>query len=110
MPVKAVTGDYLDPRTRAELERRGVDNVRLLIDNAQWVGAGEGSDVLIGGGNIPKPNRGQVERWLSEQDATRAKEEKRRHDQVLFWAIAATVAGIVGVLIAIAQWIWPVHL
>jgi hypothetical protein len=99
--------EYLDPRTRAELERRGVENVRLLIANPMWVGVGEGSDVLIGGGNIPKPNRGQVERWLSEQNAMRATEEKRRHDQVLFWAIAATIAGIVGVLLGLAQWLWP---
>ena len=48
-------GDYLDPRTRAELERRGIENVRLLIANPMWVGVGEGSDVKVGGANIPTP-------------------------------------------------------
>jgi len=100
-------GNYLDPRTRAELERRGAENVRVLIANPQWAGVGEGADVMLGGGDIPKPNRGQVERWLSEQAAAAAKEEKRRHDQVLFWAIAATIAGVVGVLVGVAQLVCP---
>jgi hypothetical protein len=58
-----------------------VENVRLLIANPMWVGVGEGSDVKVGGANIPTPNRGQVERWLSEKAAGAAKEEKRRHDR-----------------------------
>jgi len=102
-----MTADYLDPRTRAERERRGVENVRLLIANTQWAGAGEESEVLLGGGNIPKPNRGQVERWLAEQGTAAAREEKHRHDQVRRWAMAATIAGILGVLISIAQLVWP---
>jgi len=98
--------DYLDPRTRAELDRRGVENVRMLIANPHWVGVSEGADVMLGGGDIPKPNRGQVERWLSEQASASATEEKRRHQQVLRWAIAATLAGIASVAIGAAQLIW----
>jgi hypothetical protein len=99
--------DYFDPRTRAELERRGVANVRLLIANPMWVGIGEGAEVHVGGGNIPKPTRGAVERWLTEKDAAAADEERRRHNQVLRWAIAATLVGGLGILIGILQWLWP---
>ncbi len=56
----------LDPRTRAELERRGAANVRLLIANETWVGVGGQSSVEIGGDDIPRPSRAQVERWLAE--------------------------------------------
>jgi len=94
----------LDPRTRAELERRGAANVRLLIANDNWVGAGEQSAVEIGGGEIPKPSRAQVESWLNEQDRAEKALHASRHHQVMFWAIAATIAGIVGVLISILQW------
>ena len=99
----AVDND-LDPRTRAGLERRGAANVRLLITNDNWVGAGEQSAVEIGGGEIPKPSRAQVESWLNEQDRAEAALLASRHRQVMFWAIAATIAGFVGVLLSILQW------
>ncbi len=102
--MATATDTDLDPRTRAELERRGVANVRLLIANDNWVGAGEQAAVEIGGGEIPRPSRAQVERWLNEQDRAEAALLASRHRQVMFWAIAATIAGIVGVLVSILQW------
>jgi hypothetical protein len=103
----AASDNDLDPRTRAELERRGVANVRVLIANDNWVGAGEQSAVEIGGGDIPKPSRAQVERWLNEQDQAAAALLTSRHRQVMLWAIAATIAGIIGVIIAVLQWMTP---
>jgi hypothetical protein len=94
----------LDPRTRAELERRGAANVRLLIANDNWVGVGGQSAVEIGGAEIPRPSRAQVESWLQEQDQIEAALLASRHRQVMFWAIAATIAGIIGVLISLLQW------
>lgn len=101
----AAIDNELDPRTRAELERRGAANIRLLIANDNWVGAGEQAAVEIGGGDIPKPSRAQVERWLNEQDRAEAALLASRHRQVMFWAIAATLAGIIGVLISVLQWV-----
>jgi hypothetical protein len=103
--MATATDSDLDPRTRAELERRGAANVRLLIANDTWVGAGEQSAVEIGGGDIPKPSRAQVESWLKQQDQAEAALQASRHRQVMFWAIAATIAGIIGVLISILQWL-----
>ncbi len=103
--MAAALDNDLDPRTRAELERRGAANVRLLIANDNWVGPGEQSAVEIGGGDIPRPSRAQVESWLKEQDQAEAALQAGRHRQVMFWAIAATIAGIAGVLISILQWI-----
>lgn len=101
----AAIDNDLDPRTRAELERRGTANIRLLIANDNWVGAGAQSVVEIGGGDIPKPSRAQVEHWLNEQDLAEAALLASRHRQVMFWAIAATIAGIIGLLISILQWV-----
>jgi hypothetical protein len=49
----------------------------------------------------------EAERWLLEEDAKAAAIEKRRFRVVLVWAIVAGVGGVLG---AIAAWIaaWPV--
>jgi len=95
----------LDPRARAELERRGANNVRLLIASDTWVGAGAQAPVEIGGDGIPHPTRAQVESWLKEHDRAEAALQARRHRQVMFWAIAATMAGMAGLVLSALQWL-----
>jgi hypothetical protein len=88
----------LDPRTRADLERLGVDVVRGILANPSRSGSGRGATVRLEVAAMPDPNRGEVEDWLAEQDATAAGITGRRHDQLLFWARVAAIAAIVAAI------------
>jgi hypothetical protein len=77
---------------RAELDRLGIENVKLKLGHA---GPGSGS-VVPGLGAGFGMTRGDVEDWLGGPRGT-----KQRVD-TLWWAKAATWIGAVGILVAIA--------
>ena len=85
----------LTDRAKAELERRGPGNVRILLASA-YVGYGQESAVKLRLGGSD-PFRSDVEEWLAE---------KERDLRFVFWvrvagilAILAAVVGIVGMVV-----------
>jgi hypothetical protein len=79
---------------RAELDRLGIENVKLKLGHA---GPGSGSTVP-GLGQAFGMTRGDVEDWLAEQDREAA---KQRVD-TLWWAKTAAWISALGILVAIA--------
>jgi hypothetical protein len=88
----------LDPRTRAELERVGVDVVRGKLACS---GSGRGASVRLDVAGAPDPSRGEVEDWLAEQDAGAERTAATRHRQILFWAKVAAISGIVAAVASV---------
>jgi hypothetical protein len=84
----------LSDADRAELNRLGIENVKLKLS---YAGPGSGS-VVPGLGPGFGMTRGDVENWLAEQD----REAAKRQVDTLWWAKAATWIGAVGILVAIA--------
>jgi hypothetical protein len=82
---------------RAELDRLGVENVRLQLMHA---GPSRGS-VVPGLGKRPDQQfgmtRGDVEDWLAEQTRVAA----RQQADILWWAKAAAIIGLAGIAVAI---------
>src|SRR5690348_4320312 len=58
----------LHPRTRQELDRRGAANIRAILDNPEWTGAGQNAEVNLRVAGVPNPERAQVELWLREKE------------------------------------------
>ena len=100
----------LSANDRAELDRLGIENVRLKL---AYAGPGAGS-VVPGCGPGFGMTRGNVEEWLAEQLALAEKRDRQRFETIRGWTIAAAVAGIVaavgGAIAAIASVIaiWPI--
>jgi|SRR6516162_5630082 hypothetical protein len=91
----------LDPRIRAELERRGPANVRaLLVGLGGGVGRNTPVPLQLPAG-VPDPLRGDVEDWLREKE----REAEGVARRTLKWAkiagLAAIIFGIVTALIGI---------
>jgi hypothetical protein len=80
---------------RAELERRGLENVRLKLMAA---GVSRGANVRGFENQLEIP-RDFVEDWVAAEEKKMAKEPR----WTLCWAIVGGVAGIVGVLIALLK-------
>jgi hypothetical protein len=93
----------LCPDDRAELERRGIGNVRQRLDHA---GPGSGSVVPGLGPNFGM-TRSDVEDWLSEKDRAAA----NLQTNILWWAKAAAwISGasiLVAVVIAALSYVFP---
>jgi hypothetical protein len=83
----------LSDADRAELNRLGIENVKLKLS---YAGPGAGS-VVRGLGPGYGMTRGDVEDWLAEQD----REAARRQIDTLWWAKAAAWIGAAGILVAI---------
>jgi hypothetical protein len=103
-------------KARAELERRGRNNVRLLLETAAAGGYGRGAVVNLELSASLNPLRDEVEAWLQEQDDLAARIQASRHDQLLFWgrvagfaAISAVAIGIIGIVITYLAWKHPIH-
>jgi hypothetical protein len=80
---------------RAELERRGLENVKLKL-----MAAGLGRGALVRGfENPPEIPCDFVEDWVAAEERKMAKERR----WTLCWAIVGGVAGVIGVLIAILK-------
>jgi hypothetical protein len=80
---------------RAELERRGLENVKLKL-----MAAGVGRGALVRGFESPfEIPRDFVEDWVADEERKAAKERR----WTLFWAIVGGVAGIIGVLVAVLK-------
>jgi hypothetical protein len=58
----------LHPGTRQELDRRGPANIRAILDNPEWTGAGQNAEVRLHVAGVPNPERAQVEVWLREKE------------------------------------------
>jgi hypothetical protein len=83
----------LDPRIRAELERRRPANVRELLRTL--AGPGPNASVAVQLAGVPDPYRSDVEDWLAE---------KEREGEALAWATLswARVGGLAGIIAALA--------
>ena len=78
---------------RAELERRGLENVKLKL-----MAAGVGRGALVRGFESPSEiPRDFVEDWVAAEEQKAA---RQRH-WTLVWAIVGGVAGIVGIVVGI---------
>jgi hypothetical protein len=80
---------------RAELERRGLENVKLKL-----MAAGVSRGANVRGFEQPyEIPRAFVEDWVAREER---KATKERH-WTLFWAVVGGVAGLVGVLVALLK-------
>jgi hypothetical protein len=84
----------LDPRTRAELERRGVASVRALLNNREAAGIGSGAEVRLGVSGVPNGSRAEIEAWCCEKELAASRRDTRR-----FWLGA--ILGIVTIIVAV---------
>jgi hypothetical protein len=83
------------PAWRAELERRGLENVKLKL-----LAAGVGRGALVRGfANPSEIPRDFVEDWVAAEERKMTQERR----WTLCWAIVGGVAGVIGVLIAILK-------
>jgi hypothetical protein len=82
----------LDPRIRAELERRGPANVRELLRNL--AGPGGNAPVQMQLAGVADPIRADVEDWLREKE----QETETVMRATLQWATTAGRVAIIGVL------------
>jgi hypothetical protein len=89
----------LSATDRAELDRLGVENVRQRV---AYCGPGTGA-TIPGLGTGVGMMRGDVEEWLADKERKGA---KLQHD-ILWWAKAAALIGIIGIVVAIAIAILP---
>jgi anti-sigma factor RsiW len=88
----------LHPRTRQELDRRGPVNVRAILDNPEWTGAGQNAEVRLHVAGVPNPERAQVELWLRE------KEQAANRNVVWIAVLTLIFAGIGAAGSVIAAW------
>jgi hypothetical protein len=84
----------LSAKDRAELDRLGIENVRLKLP---YAGASPGS-VVPGLGEGFGMTRGDVETWVAE----RAQEASKQQADILWWAKAAALIGAAGIVVTIA--------
>jgi hypothetical protein len=83
----------LDPRIRAELERRGPVNVKELLRTL--AGPGPNVPVAVQLDEVPDPIRADVEDWLREKE----QEAEAVSRDTLKWAKIAGLAAIIGVVV-----------
>jgi len=83
----------LSETDRAELNRLGIDNVRLKL---AYAGPGPGS-VVPGLGTGFGLTRSDVENWLAERSRADAKQQS----DILWWAKAAALIGGIGIVVTI---------
>jgi hypothetical protein len=83
----------LDPRIRAELERRGPVNVKELLRTL--AGPGPNAPVAVQLDEVPDPIRADVEDWLREKE----QEAEAVSRDTLKWAKIAGLAAIIGVVV-----------
>jgi hypothetical protein len=101
----------LDPKIRAELERRGSANVRGLLEGSK--GSGQGASINLQIPGSPEPLRREVEEWLHEGGQAVERIASSRHAEQIaataegtkwarlaFWAAVASV--VVTVLFGVA--------
>jgi len=88
----------LHPRTRHELDRRGAANIRAILDNPEWTGAGQNAEVNLRVAGVPNPERAQVELWLRE------KEQAANRNAVWIAVLTLIFAGIGAAGSVIAAW------
>ena len=80
---------------RAELKRRGLENVKLKL-----MAAGVGRWANVRGFESPSEiPRDFVEDWVAAEERKVTKERR----WTLFWAVVGGVAGIIGVLVAVLK-------
>jgi hypothetical protein len=94
-------GAHLPEDTLRELERRGPAVVRDQM--AKVPGYGSGATFPMQCGLKQDPLRAAVEVWLAEHQIAAEELATCRHRQVLFWAVAATVVGAIGIAISALQ-------
>jgi hypothetical protein len=82
---------------RKELQEFGATNVRFKLPTH---GAGRGA--AISGFKCGDITRGDIEDWLAEK----SREETALQQRILFWARVAGWTGIVGIVIAAADWLF----
>jgi hypothetical protein len=98
-----MTVSGLKPEWRAELERLGVEGVRLVL-----LQQGRNATVQLWPQVADSPRRSDVEDWLEAQ----LDEQDRRDTAVACWttggaAILATVLSLAGVAIGLLAWLHP---
>ena len=96
--------DYTPPEpAMAERWRRTLDAMGVHVVRARLVQSGGGSNASVGGLGNEHITKGYVEQWLRQQEAAIERKETRRYRWVLFWAVTAAVAGIVGVVVPLLK-------
>jgi hypothetical protein len=98
-----MTVSGLKPEWRAELERLGVEGVRLVL-----LQQGRNATVQLWPQVADSPRRSDVEDWLEAQ----LDEQDRRDTSVARWttggaAILATALSLAGVAIGLLAWLHP---
>ena len=98
-----MTVSVLKPEWRAELERLGVEGVRLVL-----LQQGRDATVQLWPQVAGSPRRSDVEDWLEAQ----LDKQDRRDTAVACWttggaAILATVLSLAGVAIGLLAWLHP---
>ena len=94
-----MTGSDLRPEWRAELERLGVEGVRLVL-----LQQGRDATVQLWPQVADSPRRSDVEDWLE----TQLDKQDRRDTSVARWsgaAIVATILSFAGVAIGLLAWL-----
>jgi hypothetical protein len=98
---------------RAELERRGSDGVRALLQSGR-VGPSRASLVTLGAAGVDDPTRGAVEDWLRDQGSAAEKLAAERHVETMrvarsgrTWAVIAGVVSIGALAVSVLAWWFP---
>ena len=102
----------LDPRTREELERRGVSSVTLTLADAASAGPGRNAEIRLFTPNVPNPTREDVEAWVNEKNLAAAAKEERRHKRdlciagcTLFVTVVAAGAALIAAWPVVQPWL-----
>jgi len=90
----------LHPVTKKELERRGLSNVRAILDNPEWVGLGQNAEVPLHTPGVPNPERAQAEEWCREKEGA----SSRGALWIAVLTLVFAAVGAVGSIIAA----WPI--
>jgi hypothetical protein len=99
----------LNPRTKAELDRRGPAIVRSLLQ-PDTTGVGPGAEVRLFDSDVPNPLRQDVEAWLREQELDAEALATERHKEQMAvgragvrWAMYAFWAGVASAILTLVS-------
>jgi hypothetical protein len=90
----------LKPEWEAELERLGVEGVRILLSKAQW---SADDTVQLWPRTLDNPSRRDIEDWLKAKHD----EGERRDASVARWTKIAAVAAIAATIVSLVAWLCP---
>ena len=96
----------LDPAWEATLQKRGAENVRILL--AMSPGTSAYATVSGLGDKVSDiPTRGYAERWVMRQEADRLVQQQRLQGRRDWWAMVTAVAAVMAAVLAGCAWLLP---